>query len=304
MADPYELLGVKKDATDEEIRKAYRQLAKKLHPDLNPGDPKAADRFKEVAAAYDLLGDKEKRARFDRGEIDASGAERPRERYYRDFAGAGASADRYSSESGYADFGDIDGAEDILSELFRRNESASRRRRGRDIRSMLEIDFLDAVNGTKRAAAIPGAAAVDITIPPGIDSGDVIRLRGAGEAPAGGEPGDVFVEIIVRPHKFFIRKGNNILLDVPITIAEAVHGGKINVPTTTGTVAVTVPKHSSTGKILRLKGKGVAPPGKPRGDQLLTLKIVLPEKPDPELDKFVESWRPDPTDNPRKALEA
>src|SRR5262249_28003696 len=157
---------------------------------------------------------------------------------YRDYAGAGATGDRYSSTQSYADFGDIEGAEDILSELFRRNEAAGRRRRGRDISFLLEIDFLEAVNGAKRTVALPGAAALDIVIPAGIESGSVLRLRGKGETPAGGgEPGDVLVEIAVRPHRFFTRKGNDILLDVPITIAEAVRGGKINVPTTTGTVA-------------------------------------------------------------------
>jgi DnaJ-class molecular chaperone len=183
--DPYTTLGVKKDATQDDIQKAYRRLAKKLHPDLNPGNKIAEDKFKEVSAAYDLLGDPDKRARFDRGEIDASGTERPRQQYYRDFADQnGWSA--YTNNSGFSDFGDFAGSEDILSEIFGRAGSAGRRRRGQDVRYHLELSFLDAVNGGKQSIVPPDGATLDVNIPPGTRDGQILRLRGKGR-PAPGE---------------------------------------------------------------------------------------------------------------------
>src|ERR1700686_4103305 len=191
--DPYTTLGVKRHATQEEIQKAYRRLAKKLHPDLNPGNKIAEDKFKEVSAAYDLLGDPEKRARFDRGEIDASGTERPRQQYYRDFADQnGWSA--YTNNSGFSDFGDFAGSEDILSEIFGRAGSAGRRRRGQGVRYHLELSFLDAVNGGKQSIVLPDGTTLDVNIPPGTRDGQILRLRGKGRpAPgrgSGGRPAD------------------------------------------------------------------------------------------------------------------
>jgi DnaJ-class molecular chaperone len=295
-ADPYTVLGVKKDASQDEIQKAYRRLAKKLHPDLNPGNKQAEERFKEVSAAYDLLGDPDKRARFDRGEIDASGMERPRQRYYRDFAEGGA----YASDAGFADFAGVD---DILSQMFGPEGRANVRMRGSDAHYRLELDFLDAINGGKRQITLPDGSALDVNIPPGTRDGQILRLRGKGRpGMGGGAPGDALVEIEVRPHRIFTRKGDDIHVDLPISLGEAVLGGKVKVPTPSGPVTMTVPKWANTGTVLRLRGKGVPRIDGSRGDEFVTLKAMLPEKPDPELEKFVAQWRG--AYSPRQAMEA
>ncbi|HWN49721.1 MAG TPA: DnaJ C-terminal domain-containing protein, partial [Xanthobacteraceae bacterium] len=236
--DPYTTLGVKKDATQDEIQKAYRRLAKKLHPDLNPGNKVAEEKFKEVSAAYDLLGDPDKRARFDRGEIDASGMERPRQQYYRDFADQdGWSA--YTNNSGFSDFGDYAGTEDILSEIFGRQGRAARRRRGQDVRYHLDLSFLDAVNGGKQSIVLPDGTTLEVNIPPGTRDGQILRLRGKGRPAAGdGQPGDALIEISAQPHPYFTRKGDDIYLDLPISLKEGVLGAKIKVPTPGGAVTV------------------------------------------------------------------
>ena len=181
-ADPYATLGVKKDATQADIQKAYRRLAKKSHPDLNPGNKAAEEKFKELSAAYDLLNDPEKRARFDRGEIDSSGTERPRQRYYRDFADQEGWS-TYTSNSGFADFGDFSGGEDILSEIFGRAGRGGRRR-GQDVRYHLDLAFLDAINGGKQSLVLPDGATLEVNIPPGVRDGQTLRLKGKGR-PAG-----------------------------------------------------------------------------------------------------------------------
>lgn len=303
MADPYEVLGVDKHASAEDIQKAYRGLAKKLHPDLNPGDKDAESRFKEVTAAYDIVGDAEKRSRFDRGEIDASGAERPRQRYYREYAGAdGGASNPYASDAGFADFGEDSEASDILSELFRRAQA--RPRRGQDVRYRLAVDFLDAVNGAKPTLTLGDGTTIDLTVPPGLRDGQVLRLRGKGLVGSqGGEPGDALIEIEVRPHPTFTRKGDDIHLDLPITLPEAVLGGKVRAPTPTGPVTLTIPKGANTGRVLRLKGKGAGRPGGGRGDEYVTLKVVLPTEPDDELREFVARWGPEHPYNPRQSME-
>lgn len=300
-ADPYITLGVKKDATQDEIQKAYRRLAKKLHPDLNPGNKTAEEKFKEISAAYDLLGDPEKRARFDRGEIDASGTERPRQHYYRDFADQGGWS-AYTSNSGFADFGDFAGAEDIISEIFGRDGRTGRRRRGQDVRYHLDLSFPDAINGGKQSLVLPDGSTLDVNIPPGTHDGQILRLRGKGRPGLGdGTSGDALIEISVLPHPYFTRKGDDIYLDLPISLKEAVLGAKVKVPTPGGAVTATVPKWSSTGRILRLKGRGVPRPDGSKGDQYITLKLVLPPKPDPELEKFVAQWQP-VADSPRQSM--
>jgi len=302
-ADPYSLLGVSKDASQEDIQKAYRKLAKKLHPDLNPGNKAAEEKFKQVTAAYDLLGDPEKRGRFDRGEIDETGAERPRQRYYRDFADDMAGTHPYSSDAGFADFEN----EDILSEIFGRARGArsTRPRRGFDIRYTLPVDFLDAVNGATRQVRLGDGSDLKVTIPPGTRDGQVLRLRGKGEPGVNeGPPGDALVEVTVQPHPTFERKGDDIHVELPLSVRDAVLGGKVPVPTTTGTVTLTVPPWSNSGKVLRLRGKGVAKPDGSRGDQYATVKIVLPDRPDPELESFMTGWRQGQGHDPRRTAEA
>lgn len=301
----YDVLGVKKSASDEEIRKAYRKLAKELHPDLHPGDKAAENRFKEVSAAFNILGDKDKRARYDRGEIDETGAERPEHHFYRQYADSDA-GHHYSSSAGFQDFADLG---DIFSDLF--GERGARggpgmRVRGADTRYHLQVGFLEAANGAKKRITMPDGTTLDITIPRGVDDGQTIRLKGKGRPGANdGPPGDALIEIEVAPHPHFSRDGLNILLDLPITLDEAVLGAKIEVPTISGTVRMSVPKGASGGDTLRLKGRGIQDTaGKRKGDQLVRLQIAMPDKIDPELEEFIEKWRQAHAYNPRRRLGA
>ncbi len=299
MKDPYEILGVAKTASADDIRKAYRKLAKKLHPDLNPGDKRAEDEFKEVSAANDLLSDPEKRRRYDAGEIDASGAEKapPHARYYRDYAGGAGHP--YESQSGFADFAESD---DLIAELLRRSAEQARRRPGADLHYELQVDFLDAVNGATKTITLPGGGTLQVTIPPGVEDGQILRLRGKGApSPGEGEPGDALVQIVVRPHRTFTREGDDIHVELPITVKEAALGGEVRAPTTTGSVMLKIPKRSNTGDVLRLRGKGV----KKRdgaGDELVKLKVMMPTEPEPELEAFLAGWKPSPTYDPRKEM--
>src|SRR6516225_6230850 len=273
MKDPYETLGVSKTASAEEIRKAYRQLAKKLHPDLNPGDKRAEERFKEVSVANDLLSDPEKRRRYDAGEIDATGAEKapPNARYYRDYA-AGA-GHPYQGQGAYGDFAQGD---DLFAELLRRSAEQARRRPGADMHYELPIDFLDTVNGATKTITLPQGGTLDVTIPAGVEDGQILRLRGKGApSPGEGPPGDALVQVVVKPHRYLTREGDDILLDLPITVKEAALGAEVKAPTTTGSVMLKIPKRSSTGDVLRLRGKGVKTRGG-AGDELIKLKVMLP----------------------------
>lgn len=300
--DPYSVLGVKKDASQDDIQKAYRKLAKKLHPDLNPGNKQAEEQFKAASAAYDLLSDPDKRARFDRGEIDASGQERPRQRYYRDFASGASGEHPYATSEGFSDFGDEG---DLFSGLFGRGGRFNLKMRGQDIHYRLPVEFLEAVNGTTRRVTLSDGSTIDVSVPPGARDGQLLRLTGKGGAGiGGGPPGDAFIEIVVKPHPLFTRKGDDIYLELPVSLSEAVLGGKISVPTPTGTVSVNVPKGSNTGTILRLRGKGVARADGTRGDEYVKLRVVLPDKPDPELEKFVQNWAAGKAHDPRRGMEA
>lgn len=302
--DPYTVLGIKKDATQEEVRAAYRKRAKKLHPDLNPGDKQAEEKFKELNAANDVLSDPEKRGKFDRGEIDATGAEKPQQRYYRDFADASPEAGPYRSSAGFADLGD---AGDVFSDLFGGGRPGmgghgNFRLRGSDVHYRLEVDFLDAVNGATRQVTLADGKPIDVAIPPGLREGQTMRLRGKGEPGFGGaEAGDALIEIGVRPHPFFVRDGDDIRLDLPISLREAVLGGKVPVPTPTGPVIATVPKWSNSGKVLRLKGRGMPKKSGAKGDLYVALRIVLPDAPDAALEKAIADW-PGGGDNPRRAM--
>jgi DnaJ-class molecular chaperone len=303
--DPYSVLGVAKTATAADITKAYRKLAKKLHPDLNPGDKAAEEKFKKVTSAYDIVGDDEKRGRYDRGEIDASGQEKPQQRYYREYAG-GEEGARYRSTAGYEDIGAFS---DLFGDLFgerggMRGAAGGRHfsMRGQDAQYRLEVNFLDAVNGTKTRITLPDGGTLDVAIPAGVTDGQVLRLKGKGGQGLGeGEPGDALIEMAVRPHQVFKREGDDIVVDLPITLDEAVLGGKVEVPTISGRVSVTVPPGANTGQTLRLKGRGVKR-GSTSGDQLVKLSVVMPESVDDDLKAFAEKWREAHRYDPRRKL--
>jgi len=302
--DLYSVLGVPKTASAGEINKAYRKLAKKLHPDLNPGDTAAEERFKQISHAYSILKDPEQRGKYDRGEIDASGQERPQQRYYREYAG-GPEGAQYHSTSGFEDIGAFS---DLFGDMFgggagmrggRGGRGGRFSMRGQDAQYHLDIPFLDAVNGTKQRITLPDGSTLDVTIPPGVSDGQVLRLKGKGMPGLGeGPPGDALVEIGIRPHPVFKREGNDIVVEVPISFDEAVLGGKVEVPTISGRVAVTVPAGSNTGQTLRLKGRGV----KGKGDQLLKLSVMMPEKIDDDLKSFAEEWKKSHAYDPRGKL--
>jgi DnaJ-class molecular chaperone len=286
--DLYAILGVKRTASNDEIRRAYRKLAKDLHPDQNKGDPKAEEQFKLVSAAFAVLGNPEKRKRYDAGEIDAMGNERANP-FYRDYpageAGARGGFDGFNA--GSSDFSDLFG------DLFgRRGPGGAFTMRGMDFRYNLEISFLEAVNGTKKRVQFPDNETLDIQVPSGVESGQTLRLKHKGGPGAGrGEPGDALIELKVAPHPLFGRDGDNITLEVPISLHEAVLGARIEVPTIDGRVTVSVPKGASSGQILRLRGKGIkSGRSGAQGDQLITLKIVLPVSVDGELERFMHDW--------------
>ncbi|OAN46779.1 molecular chaperone DnaJ [Paramagnetospirillum marisnigri] len=293
MKDPYQVLGVARTSSDEDIKKAYRKLARELHPDLNPGDHKAEERFKEISAAYDFLSDAAKRAQFDAGEIDASGAQK-RRAWRGHGPGAGAGARR-----GGGPFGD--NVDDILSELLRRKERGKAQAKSGaaggfggdgDLRVSLSVGFTDACAGTMRRVTLDRGRVVEVRIPPGTVDGQTLRLKGQGRVGfIGVEPGDAYVDIKVEPHPHFTRRDRDILIEIPISVQEAILGGKITVPTIDGKVTVTVPPESNTGSVLRLKGRGIAAADGSRGDQLVTLTVVLPEH-DAEFRKLVEKWGP------------
>ena len=299
MTDPYEVLGVPKSATPEDIRKAYRQLAKKLHPDLNPGNKSAEERFKEVSVANDLLSDPDKRRRYDAGEIDASGAEKapPNARYYREYAGA-AGPSPYENAGGYADYEEGD---DLFAELLRRSREQARRAPGADLHYELPVQFLDAVNGATQTITLPQGGTLEVKIPAGVEDGQTLRLKGKGAPSRGeGQPGDALVQISVQPHRTFTRVGADIHVELPITVKEAALGGEVRAPTTTGGVMLKIPKHASSGDTLRLRGKGVKT-REGAGDELVKLKIVMPPA-DEALDAFLEGWTPPAGYDPRRGM--
>ena len=301
MMDPYATLGVEQSANDQEIKAAFKKLARQFHPDLHPDDKEAEARFKQVSSAYDLLKDKEKRRRFDAGEIDATGQETPRHRYYRKYANQSP----YSSHTEQDGFASQEELEEFLANLFGgRRRHTEFKARGADASYVLPISFLEAANGAQRTINFPDGKSLKVTIPEGAEDRQMLRLKGQGMPGFGGGPaGDAYVELHVEPHAFFKRKDNNIHLVVPVSLKEAVLGGTIAVPTIDGQVNVTVPEGSNTGKTMRLKEKGIRNrrSGK-KGHQYVELMVVLPEGNEQELKEFVADWQPRTAENPRRDM--
>ncbi|CAH0142879.1 DnaJ C-terminal domain-containing protein [Roseomonas sp. CECT 9278] len=346
-ADPYDVLGVPRDATPEAIKQAYRKLARQHHPDLNPGKPEAEAKFKAAAAANDLLSDPDKRARFDRGEINAEGQEqRPAggyRRYADDMAGtrygprdsawSGATYDdprasgthddprasgtyndprasgAYNDPRASGAYNDprASGAtpDDIFAEFFEaRRRAQAAPRRGEDESYRLDVPFLSAVAGATEVLTLPDGRTLSVKIPPGVETGQVLRLRGQGGAGwQGGPAGDALIELRVQDHTLYRRDGNDLRMDLPVTLKEAVLGGPVEVPTPSGPLRVTLPAHSDTGRQVRLRGKGVAAHGdRAAGDLFLTLRVMV-GAPDAALEAFLRDWAPEHPADPRAGLE-
>jgi DnaJ-class molecular chaperone len=286
LKDPYAALGVARNAAEDDIKKAYRRLAKKLHPDVNPGNRSAEQQFREITAAYELLSDPVKRQRFDRGEIDAAGSERG-------FRPQGARAQRGAGGAGFTGFSAGGGAfsfDDIISEILGRGRREAEERVG-DTNLALRLSFIEAALGGKRRVTLADGRAIEITVPAGIDGGQTLRLRGQGSPSRRGVPaGDLYLDIEVEPHPFFKRQERDIHVELPVTLTEAVLGATVTVPTIDGSVALKVPRGSNSGSTLRLKGKGIAGSDGKRGDQYVKLRVVLPDPPDQELTGFLERW--------------
>ncbi|MBC8339421.1 MAG: J domain-containing protein [Rhodospirillales bacterium] len=277
MIDPYEILGVQSGATGPELKKAFHKLARECHPDSDPDNPWAEDEFKALSAAYELLSDPKRRALFDRGEISGDGTKRPPRQ----------SASRQTNSQKTTT------APKKSAHQSKRNKTAGLKIKGADVDYTLHIDFMEAVKGGVRHISMASGKRIKVTIPPGTEEGRVLRLRGQGMSGiGGGADGDAYVEIFIDPDPVFRREKNHLHVDVPVTLSEAVLGGKIDVPTIDGKVSMTVPKGSNTGTQLRLKGKGIAGEtnSTSKGDQFVHLRVVLPKKPDKSLIRFLEKW--------------
>ena len=290
MADPYQTLGVKRGDSDDAIRAAYRKLAKKYHPDMNQGKPEAAEKFKTINAAYDILSDKDKRGRYDRGEIDADGRETAAGRAPSGggpYPGAGA---RRAHPHGDP-FEGI--GPDDLDTLFGQGFGTSR---GRDIRYTATVSFVEAANGATRRILLHDGRELDVTIPAGVHNLQTLRLKGQGRRGIA-SAGDAVVEVVVTPHPFFRREGDDVVMDLPITLHEATLGATIEVPTVRGPVRLSIPPGSGSGSRLRLKGRGIG-----HGHQYVILKPVLPPGVEPALAEFLRGWTPSRPFDPREGM--
>lgn len=318
MRDPYEVLGVPRSASAAAIKSAFRKAAKKHHPDSNKGDPKAAERFAELNTANEILGDEDKRKQFDRGEIDAEGKPRfqgfpgggdPRGR-----AGAGG-FENYTFRSGGGGPGMGGGGsfEEILNSMFGRGGARGGAGGAQyefdtggigldlDVQASLTVSLEDAVNGAEKRVRLPNGKELNVKIPAGVTAGQQIRLKGQGETAQGHRPGDVLITVNIAAHPFFKVDGSDLRVDLPITLYEAVLGGKVRVPTLGGAVELSIPKNTSSGRTFRLKGKGLRKPGG-AGDLFVTTKIILPDGNDAELEQLMQKWRDGHPYNPRSDL--
>jgi DnaJ-class molecular chaperone len=336
MRDPYEVLGVSKGASEAEVKSAFRKLAKKLHPDANKHDPKAATRFAELNAAYEIVGDDEKRKAFDRGEIDAEG--KPRFRGFEGFRGGPGGAGAGARGPGGAHFesfsfgpdgfqraggggfggGGGGGFEDLLRGMFSgagrggargfgggqqfEPEDFGAPATGQDLQATITIGLAEAAKGSKARVSLPTGKEIEVKIPAGISDGQQIRLKGQGWPSAQGKPGDALITVNVAPHPLFKPDGSDLRLDLPITLYEAVLGGKVRVPTLDGAVELAIPANTNSGRTFRLKGKGLKSKGG-HGDLLATVRIVLPSGSDDALADLMRTWRDQKPYNPRESMD-
>ena len=323
MRDPYEVLGVQRGASAAAIKSAYRKLAKKHHPDNNQKDPKAAERFSEVNTANEILGDEDKRKQFDRGEIDADG--KPRFQGFPGGGRAGAGARNAGFEHAFRGGpgaqqgfgGGGAGFEDILNSMF--GGAQARGARGGpqgfefegggfggapdlDLSVAMTVTLEEAVKGAEKRVRLPSGKELNVKVPAGVTSGQQIRLKGQGESAPGHRPGDLMITVSIAPHAFFKVDGNDLRVDLPITLYEAVLGAKVRAPTLTGAVELSIPKNTSSGRVLRLKGKGLPQAGGSAGDLYFTTRIMLPDGHDAELEALMEKWRSGHPYNPRSDL--
>jgi DnaJ-class molecular chaperone len=313
MRDPYDVLGVAKTASAGEIKKAYRQLAKKFHPDHNKTDPKAKERFAEINSAYEIVGDDEKKGKFDRGEIGADG--KPRAHGFEGFGAGPGGFTRGAAGPGGAHFEFNAGGpgghagfdpSDIFADLFgggaRRGRAAPRR--GADVVATANVPLESAALGGSARVALPGGRMVDVKIPAGVDDGQQIRLRGQGHpGPVGGEAGDALVTVKILPHPYFRVEGRDLRLNLPVTLYEATLGAKVGAPTLSGKVELSIPPGSNGGRVLRLRGKGLpAVDGAPAGDLYVSLKLMAPEAPDADYEALMTKWRDKKPYDPRKGF--
>jgi DnaJ-class molecular chaperone len=308
-SDPYQVLGVSRSASGDEIRKAFRKLAKANHPDTNPNNKAAEERFKQVSGAFDIVGDPEKRKKFDAGALDADGRE-TMGGFGAGFAGGqggpwgpppGGGAGRGQSFEGV----DLN---DILGEMFggrgARGGGAGGgfggfSQRGADVRARMDIDLEDAIRGAKRRISFSDGRTIDVTIPKGAQEGQTLRLKGQG-SPGRAGPGDAFIELAIAPHPIFRREGQTLVMDVPVSVYDAVLGGRAEAPTPDGPVTLTIPKGANTGTRLRLKGRGLSDAKGVRGDLFARLVVTLPDKPDPSLEGFAETWKRERPYSPKR----
>jgi len=321
MRDPYEVLGVPRGANAAAIKSAYRKLAKKHHPDSNKNDPKAAERFSEINSANEIVGDEDKRKQFDRGEIDADGKPRfqgfpggdPRGR-----ASPGGGFENYSFRTGGGPGGAGGGGfEDILNSMFGGAAGArggARPGRGSsfeydtggvgvdlDLSVAMTVSLEEAVNGAEKRVRLPTGKELNVKIPAGVTSGQQIRLKGQGDTAQGHPPGDLLITVSIAAHPFFKVDGSDLRVDLPITLYEAVLGGKVRVPTLGSAVELSIPKNTSSGRTFRLKGKGLPKAGG-SGDLYVTTRIILPDGNDAELEALMQKWRDGHPYNPRSDL--